>query len=219
MLGSPSFKRLALISCSSKNQPWIFTRRTDADAEAPILWLPDVKSRLIEKTDLSLMLGKIEGKRRRGRQRLDGIIDSIDMRLSKFQETVKDREAWHAAVHGVSNSRTRLSDWTIFENKLCQTWAPKSSFPLNSSPVSAPACPLFRRELWVRRWVMSFLKLIHSNSCHPCRKMSLRGRHQNPHQKLPEFRAHKQAPLAGYIGGAQAMEGSDPSCWECSSNV
>ena len=64
----------------------------------------------MEKTDLSLMLGKIEGKRRRGRQRLDGIIDSIDMCLSKFQETVKDREAWHAAVHGVSNSWTRLSD-------------------------------------------------------------------------------------------------------------
>ena len=59
------------------------------------------------------MLGKIEGRRRRGRQRvrlLDGITDLMDMSLSKFQKMVKDREAWHAAAHGVSKSRTRLSD-------------------------------------------------------------------------------------------------------------
>ena len=93
------------------NQPRIFTGRTDAEAEAPILCHLMRRADSLEKT---LMLGKIEG-RRRGRQRmrrLDGIIDSMVMTLSKLQEMVKDREAWRAAAHGVTECWTRLSDWT-----------------------------------------------------------------------------------------------------------
>ena len=131
-------KKITLVNPKG-NQSWLFIGRTDAKAEVPILWPPDVKNKLIRKDSDA---GK-DWVQEKGAERirwLDCITDSMDMNLNKLQEIVKDREAWHATVHRVEKCWARLSNWTVAAAAAAK-WlqsCPTLCDPIDGSPPGSP---------------------------------------------------------------------------------
>ena len=173
-----------------------------------------------------LMLGKTEGRKTRGRERmrwLDGIINSMEVRLSKFRETVKDGETWHAAVHGAAKSRTRLSDWTtsLFHNKFPEIWSPSSSWYRNGDNLTNAEFPykgkcfsqmdnsfkiIFQRDtFWLSRWC--------SNKEYTCKCRRYRPCRFNPWvRKIPLGTKWQPTPvfLPGKFHGQRSMTANSP---------
>ena len=134
------------------DQSWIFIGRTDVEAEAPILATWCEEPTHLEKT---LMLEKIEDRRKRGWQRmrwLDGFNNSMHMNLSKLQEMVKDREAWRAVVRGVTKGQIWLSDWTTTTKEFPKVIIRKRDYPKKeiweSQEESEIICKRVRIQIW-----------------------------------------------------------------------
>ena len=139
-----------------ENQPWIFTGRTDVEAEAPILWPPGAKSRLIGKDPDA---GKDWGKKEKGvteDECLNGIIDSMDMSWSKLREIDKDREARGAVVHGVEKSWTQLSDW-ITTRDLNIVWKCFAFIGQNHSMFKDTSSEVRETWVWTLAWTLARL--------------------------------------------------------------